>query len=178
MRSIASSTNEPISHDGAIAATWCRKFWRIARAGFGVDHLGMERARRRCGAAASPIAATAAAFGVRVHAKSRRRRRDRVAVRHPNPRARRNAEQNRRVRDVDREHGRPELAVGERYQRSAKFLRQQLHAVADAEQRNAAGEHFGGAVRRIRTERAFRAAAQDDRRRFALGDLAPRRVVG
>ena len=30
MRSIASSTNELISHDGAIAATWCKKFWMIA----------------------------------------------------------------------------------------------------------------------------------------------------
>ena len=62
--------------------------------------------------------------------------------------------------------------------RAAKRVRQQLHAVADAEDGDAAGQHVGGELRRARLEDAGGATGEDEPLDVQVRQLLFRHVVG
>jgi hypothetical protein len=65
----------------------------------------------------------------------------------------------------------------ERDEGAAEIPREQLHAVADPQDRQSAGQHARIETGGTRHERRLRSAGKDDRRGTPLFDLAPRRVV-
>ncbi len=77
-----------------------------------------------------------------------------------------------------RDDGRPELLAAEGDDLAAERLGHQVQAVADAEDRDAAGPERRVGMGRARFVDAGRAAGEDHRRRLAGGDLSPRRVEG
>ena len=97
-------------------------------------------------------------------------------MRHPRAALFRQAARERRIRD-DFERCRAEFAVLRCDDLAFEIARHQLHAVTDAEDRNAraVGERID--PEGVGAERALGAAGQHDRRRFAFNDLAPRRIV-
>src|SRR5271156_4162222 len=112
----------------------------------------------------------------REYLETGRRSEDGIAVRHPSTCFRVDSLEERRfARNIERR--RAEFAVLRTHDLAAEIAGHELHAVADAEERDARGQHprvdAGGALR----QRALRAAGENDRRGFAALDIAPRRVV-
>jgi hypothetical protein len=120
------------------------------------------------------------AIGARGDDEVRRRGGDVVAVAHPHVQARRRARmvlqafEQRIVRD-DFHRRVAELALVRRFGGAAELRGHRLHAVADAEQRQAAVPDFLRCAWRAGQRGRFRAAGEDDALRAELRDL--RRVV-
>ena len=100
---------------------------------------------------------------------------DRVAVAHPDRLLGRQARE-QAARFDEGDDGRPELLSGELPDLAAERFGHQVEAVADAEDRDAAGPDGRVGVRRALFVDAGGSAGQDDSLRLAGGDLAPRSV--
>ena len=77
-----------------------------------------------------------------------------------------------------RDDGRPELLAAEGHDLAAERLGHQVQAIADAQDRHAAGPERRVGMGRARFVDAGRSAGENDRRRLAGGDLTPRGVEG
>jgi hypothetical protein len=107
------------------------------------------------------------------------RGRDEIAVAGPDAQfARQLAEQPRRVALLTHFHHRvTKLAMRRTRHGAAQHVRHQLHAVTNAERRNAKLEHARVALGRIVFGHALRTARQDEPHRFARAQGFNRRVV-
>ena len=111
--------------------------------------------------------------------EARWQRRDGVAVRHPHARAAAGTPSKNAGRRVDRQHRRPELGVLERDELAAEISRDQLHAVANAEQ---SGRRFQESPDPYPARSSTSVLSGPPERMIAAGSrgeiCAPRRVVG
>jgi hypothetical protein len=101
---------------------------------------------------------------------------DLVAVTHPHRHLARQAVDERLVGLDDRQLGPPELPRPGRLHLTAQELRTELHAVADAQDRNAQVEDARVALGRVRLVNATRAAAENDPLGLELAEFFDRRV--
>ena len=173
-RAVASSTNDAIVQSPVHPQTPYAKFRRISRPNSRVHDLGMKQQRVQ-------------RARVVHHRRDRRvrarrddgkppgRSRHEVAVARPDPDFRRHAGKQRR-RPGDRDQRVAEFALTRRRDRAAERVRHQLHAVADAQHRDADVEHGRVALRRAGVGHALRTARQDDAGRTPRANLLGRCV--
>ncbi len=101
-----------------------------------------------------------------------------VAVAHPDRLARREAGEEKAGRLLNIDLGAPVLAAVRAAHLAAQDVRHELHAVADAEDRDAEVEELRRRRRRPRREDALRPAGEDDADRREAADLRERQVEG
>ncbi len=141
-----------------------------------VDHLGVELEPQEARAVAHDGDGRVLRVGQGV--ETRRHLGDDVAVAHP--------DRHRRGQPLEDggaalslvDHGRAVLAALARGDAAPQLVGQQLHAVADAEHRQAALEDVGGGSGRPFVVDAGRPAGEDEAPRPEAGHLLPGRVVG
>ncbi len=102
----------------------------------------------------------------------------RITVRHPHARLLGHTLPERRFAMRDRQCGGAIFGVIELDQFRSEIARNELHSVANAQQRQAALQNRGIETRRAVDQRTFRTARKNDRRRIARRKLRPRDIVG
>ncbi len=101
-----------------------------------------------------------------------------VAVAHPGLELVGQAVEQRAGSVVHQQAGVPKLLLVEPLDLAAELVREQLQAIADAQDRQLAREDAGIAARRVLVVDAAGAAGQDDALGIAEPDLLPGRIVG